>query len=301
MFHGSLDAPAWPEAAGLSASDLRWKTDTTAVLLADGCEIAAGGQIGRKQIGEGVIVFSQFDPARFNADKKDYFRQTRWRQTRAIAQVLGNLGVSFTLDSHLPELRGRREISLAGEWKAKLIFAVPEPEKWGTDEQFKGGPMKPESEQLTGADVDVADWTTVKVPADMESYGPEWKGKDGEAVFQKVFHVPADMADDGFTLGLSNIHHCDYAYINGELVGKTGYETKNWWSFKRFYDVPAKLIQPGRNVLTVVVQNDWRDGGFVGNADEIKHTPKRKGVEYYHADYRSDYLLGDDPYRYHPW
>ncbi len=300
-YHGSLEPPTWPEAAGLSASDLRWKTDKDAILIANGCEIGADGQLGRKVIGKGVVIYSQLDPQGLNADEKDYFRYTRWRQTRALAQVLSNLGVSFKLDSALLTLRGRREISLAGDWKAKLIFSVPEPEKWGTPEQFKGGPMKSESKKLTGPNVDTSDWVTAKVPGEMETYGPEWKGRDGEAVFQVVFNVPADMANEDFTLSLSNIHHCDFAYINGTLVGKTGYETKNWWTFKRFYDVPGKLLKPGKNVLTVVVQNDWRDGGFVGNADEIKLTPKKQGVEYYHNDYRADYLLGDDPYRYHPW
>ncbi len=311
-FNGKTLYRAWYERP--IRGDLRWKTDTAAVLLANGCEIGADGQIGRKQIGKGVILFSQFDPNRYDADKLDYFRQTRWRQTRALAQVLGNLGVSFELDSHLSQLRGRREILLAGDWKARLVYSQTEPEKFDKTTQFLGGAIRPNALEILGvaktADgnsvksisvPDTADWPTVKVPADMGTYGPEWKDKDGEVVFQKVFHVPTDMADEDFTLGLSNIHQCDFAYINGKLVGKTGYETKAWWNFQRYYDVPARSIKPGRNVLTIVVQNDWRDGGLVGDADSIKLVPKRKGVEYYHEDYRTDYLLGDDPYRYHPW
>ncbi len=28
---------------------------------------------------------------------------------------------------------------------------------------------------------------------------------------------------------------------------------------------------------------------------------KEKPVEYYHPDYRTDFVLGDDPYRFHQW
>lgn len=34
-FHGSLNAPTWPEARGLSASDLRWRTDGDAWVVKD--------------------------------------------------------------------------------------------------------------------------------------------------------------------------------------------------------------------------------------------------------------------------
>jgi beta-galactosidase len=63
-----------------------------------GADIGADGLIGRKVIGKGVAVFCQVDPDRFQADKKTYFRYTRWRSTRAVAQLLANLGASFLVD-----------------------------------------------------------------------------------------------------------------------------------------------------------------------------------------------------------
>ena len=102
-FAGSLSVPEWPEAKGLSASDLRWRThlDTAPWVVSGGAEIGADGLIGRKAIGKGVAVFCQVDPDRFQADEKTYFRYTRWRSTRAVAQLLANLGASFPVDSRI--------------------------------------------------------------------------------------------------------------------------------------------------------------------------------------------------------
>ena len=52
----------------------------------------ADGLVGRKAIGKGVAIFCQVDPDCFHADEKTYFRYTRWRATRAVAQLLANLG-----------------------------------------------------------------------------------------------------------------------------------------------------------------------------------------------------------------
>jgi beta-galactosidase len=102
-FAGSLSVPEWPEARGLSASDLRWRCymDTPPWVLSAGADIGADGLIGRKTMGKGVAVFCQIDPDWFQADEKTYFRYTRWRATRAVAQLLANLGASFAVDSRI--------------------------------------------------------------------------------------------------------------------------------------------------------------------------------------------------------
>ena len=89
---GSLHPPAWPEARGLSASDLRWRNTHAAWILHGGAEIGADGLLGRKTMGKGTALFCQLDPERFDADRNTCFRYTRWRQTRALAQILANMG-----------------------------------------------------------------------------------------------------------------------------------------------------------------------------------------------------------------
>ncbi len=63
-----------------------------------------------------MAVFCQVDPDCFHADEKTYFRYTRWRATRAVAQLLANLGASFPLDSrvfHPLEFAGKLGSSVA--------------------------------------------------------------------------------------------------------------------------------------------------------------------------------------------
>jgi beta-galactosidase len=106
-FAGSLSVPGWPEAKGLSASDLRWRCylDKPPLVLSGGAEMGADGLLGRKVVGKGVAIFCQVDPDCFAADEKTYFRYTRWRATRAVAQLLANLGASFAVDRRIFEPR----------------------------------------------------------------------------------------------------------------------------------------------------------------------------------------------------
>src|SRR5207253_802317 len=64
QFAGSLSVPAWPEARGLSASDLRWRSypNTPPWVLGGGAEIGADGLLGRKTVGKGTAIFCQLDP-----------------------------------------------------------------------------------------------------------------------------------------------------------------------------------------------------------------------------------------------
>ncbi|MBP0028070.1 sugar-binding domain-containing protein [Roseofilum sp. Guam] len=101
QFSGSLAVPSWGETGGLSASDLRSRTDYSANLITSGGEISSDGLLSRVQIGPGVAIFCQLDPQSLNADRFTYFRYTRWRYTRAMSQILANLGASFRVDGEL--------------------------------------------------------------------------------------------------------------------------------------------------------------------------------------------------------
>jgi beta-galactosidase len=97
-FGGSLAVPSWDEVKGVSASDVRSRSFYDTWLINSGGEIGADGLLSRVQVGKGVAIFSQIEPDSLNADTKTYFRFTRWRQTRANAQILANLGASFKAD-----------------------------------------------------------------------------------------------------------------------------------------------------------------------------------------------------------
>ncbi|MEG3974264.1 glycoside hydrolase family 2 TIM barrel-domain containing protein [Microcoleus sp. herbarium8] len=97
-FGGSLAVPGWDEVKGLSSSDLRSRSFYDTWLIKSGGEIGGDGLLSRVQVGKGVAIFSQIDPDSLNADDKTYLRFTRWRQTRANAQILANLGATFKAD-----------------------------------------------------------------------------------------------------------------------------------------------------------------------------------------------------------
>jgi beta-galactosidase len=113
-FGGSLKVPSWAEARGLSASDLRLRAPMDAWLIESGGEVAADGLLSRAVSGKGVAIFSQIDPDGLNADVNTYFRYTRWRQTRALAQILANMGASFKADSRFFQLAASGQADTTG-------------------------------------------------------------------------------------------------------------------------------------------------------------------------------------------
>jgi beta-galactosidase len=103
-FAGSIHVPDWPECRGLSASDLRWRSEHSAWIIKAGAEVGADGLLARLRVGNGVALFCQLDPEQIDADTATYFRLTRWRQTRALAQLLANLGATFSADKSAARL-----------------------------------------------------------------------------------------------------------------------------------------------------------------------------------------------------
>ncbi|MDJ1183958.1 glycoside hydrolase family 2 protein [Roseofilum casamattae] len=106
-FAGSLQVPQWPETRGLSASDLRSRADYDTWLIQSsddlGAEIGADGLLARRQVGSGIAIATQLDPDALNADTNTYLRYTRWRHTRALCQILANLGATFKGDESVFE------------------------------------------------------------------------------------------------------------------------------------------------------------------------------------------------------
>jgi beta-galactosidase len=307
-FIGSLQTPAWPEARGLSASDLRWRNTGSAWLAAsgNGWQIAADGLLARRPVGNGLMLWSQIDPQNLPADEKTYFRLTRWRQTRALSQVLANLGASFHMDERIFSPRPEPKapvVALNGEWRAKQIQrldAAPSPDKGPED---KG--ISEEAKRAVATDYNDASWQVVQAPRDMDTYGGTWANADGEAVFRKVIEVPRALLGQDLKLSLGTLDDFDDTYFNGVRVGGIGKENDSAWSVKREYSIPANLVKEGKNVIAVRVWDRYGGGGFTsGEANALLLQSARvqiKAPGFYHADYREDWELGDEPYRYYNW
>lgn len=98
-------------------------------------------------------------------------------------------------------------------------------------------------------------WKTMQVPgywADGE-LGPV----NGVVWFRKEVDVPAGMTGKPARLELGTLVDADSTYINGRLVGTTGYQYP-----PRKYDFGSDVLKPGKNVITVRLISNGGCGGF---------------------------------------
>jgi beta-galactosidase len=305
-FAGSLDVPTWPEAAGLSPSDLRWRSVSEGVLLQPGdagVTIGAGGLLARKPMGKGIVLFAQIDPTTLPADEKTYLRFTRWRQTRALSQILANLGATFAQDDRLLALLARPEqgFMLAGQWDTQLTNPIPEP----PGRVGHGDPgISDRAKALVSLAAPAVGWEKHPVPAYQESYGGKWTYTDGEAVFRTTTDIPAYLAGRDYYLSVGRVDETDETFFNGEQIGKS----HNWLT-PRGYKVPGRLVKPGRNVIAIRTWDEMIHGGVCGDPVQLYlrvNNAARPVPNLYHDDYRPDYTLkefelADNPYRYFRW
>ncbi|MDZ4199809.1 MAG: hypothetical protein U1E27_11070, partial [Kiritimatiellia bacterium] len=145
----------------------------------------------------------------------------------------------------------------------------------------------------------------VPVSKEWENYGGEWAGADGEAVFRRWIDIPAHWAGKDLLLSLGAVDDFDMTFFDGHPVGATDVQVPNFWSVQRLYTVPGKWVTPGRHVIAVRVFDHFGGGGMVGQPDQLTLAPKEALVRplppLYHPDWRDDFPLGDDPYRYYRW
>ena len=301
--------PSWPEMRGLSLSDLHWRAPADAWLLTatPGVELAAGGQLGRERVGSGKIIYAQLDPQRFPADDQTYYRFTRWRQTRALAQILANVGVAFANDARAFSpapvvVRELPRLSLAGPWKLQVTTRMSglDPREATPDPGISPAARTLIANQSTAG---LPGWLSATVPGAWEASGGEFAKLDGEVVYQREVDLPSSVAGRPLPVNLGKLDDFDDVFWDGQPLGRTDVSVANAWSVKRTYTVPAAQATPGRHVLTVRIFDRGGDGGFTGGAEDlfIPLPAAETAPDLYHADYRADFELGDDPARFKRW
>jgi beta-galactosidase len=313
-FHGSLNVPAWPEARGLSASDLNIKGnfDSWLVTGGSGVEIGGDGLLARQKVGKGVIVWSQMGPDVLPADAIRYYRFSRWRQTRALSQLLSNLGASFKQDSRLVQMLEQppQTWMLAGTWDAQLTKMVKESPR----REWNGDPgISDLAKTLVGANAPATGWEKVNLPGYMESFGPKWQFVDGEVVYRKEINVPAYMAGKDLFFAIGRVDETEETFWNGQSVGKS-----RSWNLSRGHRIPGNLVKVGRNVLAVRTWDEGIHGGMMGDPHYFSLRAADNDPDFYHDDYISDdidqgeeekvweargqrWKIADNPYRYYRW
>jgi len=110
-------------------------------------------------------------------------------------------------------------------------------------------------------ETDVSSWKTATMPATWGDSG--MPGYDGIVWLRRTFDVPASWQGKDLVLGLGAIADVDTTWINGQLVGRC-----DSYDETRSYTVPAAVIRPGENVLTLRVMNAG-GGGFMAKAEQL--------------------------------
>lgn len=287
---------------GLSASDLRWRTPLDTRLLTDagGTTTVAGGLLGARSVGAGRIVFVQFDPARFDLEKKPWFKHTQWRLTRALTQVLANLGASFAADRMIfyPQVL---RTDLAGSWAVKFTAELPLA-PWEKPHADPG--ISPAATALLADRVDNSAWPRFDLPANH----PRFSEVSGEAVWRREVALPADWAGEMAILHIPGIKSFDTVAINGTVVGSTSKTTDpknpNPWNIPRAYRIAPGILRAGSNVIAIRQFVPDKDGGINGRADRFYLqllVPETRRLHAYADNWNDDAKYGDDPYRYYRW
>lgn len=108
------------------------------------------------------------------------------------------------------------------------------------------------------ADFDASTWPTMLLPgfwADT-GVGPV----NGVVWFRKEIQLPDSLAGKSARLLMGRIVDSDSVYVNGVLVGTTGYQYP-----PRRYTIPEKILKQGKNILVVRVINNSGRGGFIAD------------------------------------
>jgi sialate O-acetylesterase len=111
---------------------------------------------------------------------------------------------------------------------------------------------------------DAADWKRAPDPLKYwESWGvPALEHYDGMVWFRARVALTAAQAKQAAKLSLGSIDDVDLTWVNGRAVGNSfGLDA-------RVYDLPAKLLRAGDNLVVVNVHDFWGDGGIYGDAGQ---------------------------------
>lgn len=99
-------------------------------------------------------------------------------------------------------------------------------------------------------------WRNINIPGYWEDQGI--KDLNGVVWYRKEINIPSSMTGKPAKVFLGRIVDSDELYINGKLVGNTGYQYP-----QRRYNVPTDILKPGKNIFVVRVTNTGGKGGFV--------------------------------------
>lgn len=118
-------------------------------------------------------------------------------------------------------------------------------------------------ETFKSAEFDDSKWPVMNQPELWEQQAP---GElDGVVWLRKTIELTAEQSRTEAVLSLTKIDDDDITYVNNVKVGST-----NQWDALRKYKIPAGVLKPGKNVISVRVTDNGGGGGIYGNASDLK-------------------------------
>lgn len=269
-----------PEFAGIGNAELHWRGRMSFDAFAP--DSAGGRSLGIVRHGKGLFVSCQLPPWKFD-EKEFYYRTTRRRATFLVSRLAANLGARFEsgLFALFDGTRGNLKIELPNNrW-----IGIADPKDEGHSKNW----MKPEFRPNFR-------WRSVRVPGNFDVQFKELADYDGLFWYRLEFELPAEFViEDDAELFLGAIDDESWTWLNGHFLGEVSKKTHpdNYWEFPRVCRVKPEQLKAGKNVLVVLCNDTYQNGGILG-------VPRLKIPQKYRF-YTDRPIAEDDPYRYYRW
>ena len=268
------DLKASPLFAGIGESDFHSRQPLPLLTFKNGSDVV------EVPSGKGRWVLVGFDPRKLNLAEEPYLRLTYRHQSRALAQLLTNIGVSLASP-------------MKGVWQevGGLSFAVD------VTEEGKAL-IRPKTENTSPkwieSDFDDKEWTPFTLLSKHTAYG--------DACLRIKFSVPSEVPKK-LVADLGTMDDYDESYLNGVKIGSINAENSQpdkAFATRRVYPIPEKLIQPGReNVLAIHLWN--RNAKTQGWIAWLRGPLKIHALDLGETPYIGSFKNSDDPYLQCHW
>ncbi|MBA4054920.1 MAG: dehydrogenase, partial [Marivirga sp.] len=180
---------------------------------------------------------------------------------------LGELPPSDSIGTELYSLSQDKSIT-EDDWLAKATYVAAAKHHEGFIKAYMKAhpdyeapkPVPPVTRET--ADLDDANWKTMKLPQNIEKAGLEI---DGLIWFRVNVEIPKSMAGKKATLSLGPIDESDITFLNGTEIGSN----VDKYNIPRLYQIPAGKLKAGKNSIAVRVEDKGGRGGIHGRDREL--------------------------------
>jgi uncharacterized protein len=118
----------------------------------------------------------------------------------------------------------------------------------------------------SGDGIETTGWQNIETPSRWsKTSARELQNFDGIVWVRREFEIAAGLAGKSARLSLGPVDDSDDTYLNGKRIG--GMVRK--WDEVREYPVPAGLLRPGNNQLTVRISDSGGRGGIYGEKEQV--------------------------------